>query len=544
MIQARDGGPRPGGAGFTVVATLSGELFIESLLWVRVVRWDRGGAMRWVMLMFAVIAMAACGETPESVTGPPATLPGAVPAATEMITVSSDSELARMLDPAAPWPPAITLDGLAFPAGAAPMWKMSSEPSSADEARRLAEVVGVTGEVRPLDEGPGWVVGSAESGDGELRVSDAVEPYWDLQRSEASLIESGAIPCPTVAFDAPNSGQCANGAVPGAVAPADGDEVDAKVLDVMSTIGVDTYQVDINVYADFTDVVAVFSPSELRSDVVWRIGIANTGQITAGSGPLRAPVIAGEVTTVALDEAMLRLGRIAQSSPPPSEVPPASTIAVTAGPDNGNAVPPNAPVTIAPVTYAPVPFTLPTITSVEPSLASAWDISNVKWLVPALTVRGDAGFVTTVPIISSDFVRIVDAASVDVPVRTGPPLTSPVPLPTMAPPTTTSNTPPFTGPNTIAGPSPEIAVGSVGTLPVPPDVELWNDTGAQAYEQALTAVLLGLPIDDASVRLFDAGWTVRISGPDVTPQTVTGELNLGRATIQHRDGIVIAVTVG
>jgi hypothetical protein len=223
------------------------------------------------------------------------------------------------------------------------------------------------------------------------------------------------------------------------VAPADGDEVDAKVLDVMSTVGVDTYQVDINVYADFTEVVAVFSPIELRSDVSWRIGIANTGQITAGSGPLRSPVIAGEVTTVDLDEAMLRLGRIAQSTPVQGQVPPASTIAVTVGPDGTNAAPAVAPGTVAPATVAPVPFTLPTITSIEPALASVWDISNVKWLVPALTVRGDAGFVATVPIISADFVRIVDAASVDVPVRTGPPLTPPVPLPTVAPPTTTSN---------------------------------------------------------------------------------------------------------
>jgi hypothetical protein len=247
------------------------------------------------------------------------------------------------------------------------------------------------------------------------------------------------------------------------------------VLDVMSTIGVDTYQVAINVYADFTEVVAVFSPNELRSDVLWRIGIANTGQITAGTGPLRSPVIAGEVTTVDLDEAMLRLGRIAQSPPAPSQVPPASTIAVTVAPDGDNAVPGVAPGTVAPVTVASVPFTLPTITSVEPALASVWDISNVKWLVPALTVRGDAGFVTTVPIISADFLRIVDAASVDVPVRTGPPLTSPIPPPTMAP-ASTSNDPTLADPNTtVTGASPEARTPGIGTLPVPPNFGLLDD---------------------------------------------------------------------
>ncbi len=424
--------------------------------------------MRWVTLVLAVVALSACGETPESVTGPPGTLPGAVPTATDMITVSSDSELARMLEPVAPPQPVSTLDGLAFPAGAAPMRKMSPEPSTPDEVRRLAEVIGVTGEVRPLDEVPGLVVGSAESGDGELRVIDAVEPYWDLQRSEASLIESGAIPCPTVAFDAPNAGRCANGAVPGAMAPAGADEVDSKVLDVMSTIGVGTYEADKNVYADFTEVVAVFSPNELRSDVQWRIGIANTGQITAGSGPLRAPVLAGEVTTVALDEAMLRLGRIAQSLPAPSQVPPASTIAVTVAPDSANADPAIVPSTVAPAPVAAVPFTLPTITSVEPALASVWDISNVKWLVPALTVRGDGGFVTTVPIISAEFVRIVDAASAAAPVRTGPPLTPPMPLPTMAP-ASTSNAPTLADPNaTIANPPMEATTPWIGTLPVPP----------------------------------------------------------------------------
>ena len=53
------------------------------------------------------------------------------------------------------------------------------------------------------------------------------------------------------------------------------------------------------------------------------------------------------------------------------------------------------------------------------------DLADEDWIE---LVRGDAGFVFTVPIISADFVRVVDAASVDVPVRTGPPLTSPVPL--------------------------------------------------------------------------------------------------------------------
>lgn len=135
--------------------------------------------------MLAVVAPAACGGTPESVTGPPGTLPGAVPAAADVITVSSDSELARMLDPVALSQSVSTLDGLEFPAGVAQMRKMSSEPSTPDEARRLAEAIGVTGEVRPLDEGPGLAVGSTQSGDGELRVSDAVEQYWEPTRDRS-----------------------------------------------------------------------------------------------------------------------------------------------------------------------------------------------------------------------------------------------------------------------------------------------------------------------------------------------------------------------
>ncbi len=453
--------------------------------------------------MLAVVALSACGEAPESVTGPPGTLPGAVPAATEVITVSSDSELARMLDPVAPSQPVSTLDGLEFPAGAAPMWRMSPEPSTTDEARRLAEAIGVTGEVRPLDEGPGRSVGSAQSGDGELRVSDAVEPYWDLYRSESSLIESGAIPCPTVAFDAPNAGQCANGAVPAAVDPADSDFVDAKVLDVMSTVGVDTYHVDVNVYAAFTDIVAVFSPNELRSDVSWRIGIANTGQITAGSGPLRAPVIAGEVTTVDLDEAMLRLGRIARSLPAPSQPPPASTIAVTVGPDGDNAVPVVGPATVAPSTVAPataaaIPFTLPTVTSIESALASVWDTSNVKWLVPPPTIA----------------------------------------------PANTSNAPTLADLNTnFVEPPIQTRTPWIGTLPVPPNFEPSNDAGSDAFEQALTAVLLGLPIGDATASLTDAGWMVRTTEQDDTTNTATVEFRIDRATIHHRDGTVIAITV-
>ncbi len=81
-------------------------------------------------------------------------------------------------------------------------------------------------------------------------------------------------------------------------------------------------------------------------------------------------------------------------------------------------------------------------------------------------------------------------------------------------------------------------------MPTPPNVEPLNDVGAQAYEQALTAILLGLPIDDASARLTDAGWTVRTAELDDAPRTVTGQSRIDRATIYHGDDIVIAVTVG
>ena len=493
--------------------------------------------MRWVTMAIAVLAMSGCGSTPESIVGPGGTIPAAVSAFTEVITVSADSELARMLEPAAPSELVSTVDGLEFPAAPASMWTMPSEPSIDDEVRRLAEVLGVTGEIRSVS-----AMGSSttEFGDVELLVIDGAEPSWSLQRSESYLIESGAIPCPTVAFDAPNAGQCANGAVPGAAAPAGDDVVAATIGEVMSTLGVDTYDVDTSVYGDFTDVVVEFSPNGVRSDVQWRMGIAHTGEIATGSGPLRAPVVAGEVTTVGLDEAMLRLSRVVPGLPVPVVAPPNTTIAVAAPDSNNIAVP-----TAAPATAPPPPVVLPTITSVEPALASVWDTSNRLWLVPAVVVRGDAGFTTTVPIISADSVRVVDPSSVDVPVRTGPPLTLPVPLPTAAPP------PPISGPGatglpttTAAGTAPSADTVPVRTLPVAPQPAAITDAVVQSYEAELNAVVVGLSIDDASARLTDAGWTVRTVAIDDTTQTVTAEGRVDRVTIQHRNGIIVAVTIG
>ncbi len=493
--------------------------------------------MRWVTMAIAVVAISGCGSTPESIAGPGGTIPAAVSAFTEVITVSADSELARMLEPVASAELVSTVDGLEFAAGPASMWTMPPESSIDDEIGRLAEVLSVTGEVRSVS-----AMGSptAESSGAELLVIVGAAPWWSLQRSEASLIESGAIPCPTVAFDAPNAGQCANGAVPGAVAPAGDDVVAATIGEVMSTLGVDTYDYDTSVYGDFTDVAVEFSPDRVRSDVQWQIGIAHTGEIATGSGPLRAPVIAGEVMTVGLDEAMLRLSRVVPGLPVQVVAPPTTTIAV-ATPDSNNIAVPTAP----PATAPPPPVVLPTIESVEPALASVWDTSNRLWLVPALIVRGDAGFTTTVPIISADSVRVVDPSSIDVPVRTGPPLTLPVPLPTAAP------LPPISGPGatglpttTAAGRVPSADTVPVRTLPVAPQPEALGDAVLQSYETELNAVIVGLSIDDASARLTDAGWTVRTIAIDDTTQTVTAEGQVDRVTIQHRNGIIVAVTVG
>jgi len=185
-------------------------------------------------------------------------------------------------------------------------------------------------------------------------------------------------------------------------------------------VGSDSYRTETFPVGSVAETRIEFSPDGLQSDVSWSVAVSIDGDITSGSGPLRPPVLVDEVASVPLDDALMRLSRIA----PSTEVVPTVTTTLSEPAINPADI---AVVTFPPPTTAPLPVVLPTITGVEAGLASVWDVDNRLWLVPAIVVTGDHGFVTSIPVISADLVTIVSADLVDVPVRTGPPLTVPAP---------------------------------------------------------------------------------------------------------------------
>ena len=465
-----------------------------------------------------------------------------------VIVVSPDSEVARMVGSDMPANPFVASEDVMLAPGESSLWQMSTEPATDDEVAVLADVLGIDGGVRAGDSDLGMthVAGSLDDGVGQLSVFDFAEPTWSLQPSQSALSESRD---------------------EGSISAASGPAVDAAVGGVMAVIGVEPGDFSAESFSGggLTAVGIEFTPDGLRSDVMWNLTIALDGTIIGGDGPLRVPQVVGDVPTVGLDESLLRLSRAA---PVHAFPPPATTVA----PLPASLVDSNANSVITPPTAPAQPLVLPTITAVEPGLVSVWDISNRKWLVPAIIVSSDDGFTTTIPTIASDHLRIAELSEVDVPVRTAPPLTIPVaptpngpattvllPSPTTttavpqepgdAPPSTT--TLPSSGPTlprpTLPVPSPTVLAtdGTPMTLPIPPDPNEVNADQIPAwYEEVLNAVLVGRPLDEALDTMQRTGWTVRTDDLDDSNEASDADLRIGRATVQHRGGIVVSITVG
>ena len=105
----------------------------------------------------------------------------------------------------------------------------------------------MSGEVTDPDDGlgPGLMVGSPQSAsDGALLVSSFSDPFWNLQRSDVFLTETGVFPCTTLPFDDANAGRCADGTAPSTPSAPTDSVVESTVAELMQTIGVgnDSYR--------------------------------------------------------------------------------------------------------------------------------------------------------------------------------------------------------------------------------------------------------------------------------------------------------------
>ena len=79
-----------------------------------------------------------------------------------------------------------------------------------------------------------------------------------------------------------------------------------------------------------------------------------------------------------------------------------------------------------------------------------------------------------------------------------------------------------------------------GSVPVPAGGE--GERAERAAE--IRAALVGVGIDEAVVALETVGWTVRVVDVDDPPAAQTLDVRADRATLEHRDGLVVDADVG
>ena len=122
------------------------------------------------------------------------------------------------------------------------------DPATADEVLALAGHLGVSGEGTDTDDGlgPGLMVGSPQSADGALSVSSSMDPFWNLQRFDVFLTETGVYPCTTLPFDDVSAGRCTDGTAPSTSSAPTDSIVESTVAELMEVIGVgsDSYRTE------------------------------------------------------------------------------------------------------------------------------------------------------------------------------------------------------------------------------------------------------------------------------------------------------------
>ena len=89
---------------------------------------------------------------------------------------------------------------------------------------------------------------------------------------------------------------------------------------------------------------------------------------------------------------------------------------------------------------------------------------------------------------------------------------------------------------------PDVTVPDV-SLPDPPS-DTAADVDLDELGSSIGGAVAGLELSDAIDRLESAGWSVRTDDLDDPDDTFTPDLRVDRVTVQHREGLVVSVTVG
>jgi hypothetical protein len=204
--------------------------------------------------------------------------------------------------------------------GTARAWRfpIGAEPDS-ERIAAIARVLGVEGEVRslPVDQGGGWMVGSADYSGANLSVSmDGMLSWWfspspDVWGSGVACAEPDYAPLdttPETSVDSTVEETWCEEPLPPANVP---DEAAARQMaeGLFAELGYDVTILDFEAYADEwgANVAAYVLLDGERSPMSMSVGFGAEGVVTWASGFLAEPEVVGEYPLVGAPAGLLRL---------------------------------------------------------------------------------------------------------------------------------------------------------------------------------------------------------------------------------------------
>lgn len=501
-----------------------------------------------------LLGLSACGDANSSTTAgqnPAVIHIGAAVNGGKMAPTAEGAVSDRMMMPYASF--TYVYDG-AYPdlGTTAPAWVLPAG-TAVDTAKvaALAELFGVDGEVRqlPADQGGGWMVGAADYSTANLNVStDGMASWWynpapsiDATRggcvmpvdAEAAAGSDAAAPADTTAASETTivDATCVEEVPEPPVGVPTEDEAVVAAKALLADLGLDAANYEFTTYADEwgANVTAYLLLDGHRSPLQTNIGFGENGAITWASGTLAQPQDAAQYPIVSPEAGLARLndqsgqwgwfgygGGVAMGMARGA----VEDVAVsTEGAAGGGAAgvagdqPITAPVCdpAADCVIEPMPMEeiTVTLTSVRLDLTMVWDEDGTVWLLPAYTYTSTDGGEYSVIAVDESLLDLPEPAPVDT-----------VPVETTVP-----------GDPVVV----DTTVASNGDFPAP-DV-----TFPDTPKDALAAIVVGMPVDEATKLAEANGWTLRVSTLDGEAQMLTEDYSVSRCNVAVEAGVVTAV---
>jgi hypothetical protein len=297
---------------------------------------------------------------------------------------------------------------------------------TADDARRLADALGVQGEVKEqsADFGGGWVVGPNDGSAPSLTLSaDGLGSWWYSGPMSTTASAGCAVAEPAIVDDTTlgTTDEVTILPVPATVAPCPepqppvgiltADEARQRTLELLGTLGVAAGDVEIEPFADqWSAYVTVYPMLDgARTQNAWSFGFGENGVLSYASGSLNRPEPVAEYPLIGCAAGVQRLNdqQANWSAYGPTamakgggmagyeQVAPAGDVAIGA-PE---------PMPVDPAVSIPVDTTpvVVTLTSCRIDRTMQWDVDGTVWLLPAYTYTAQDGGEYTVIAIGDEY---------------------------------------------------------------------------------------------------------------------------------------------